>query len=208
MEQFNVLKTNRHSQQQKRILVIDGDKIYHIKQEYDPVSGKVKDPRNNFKALHGKSQSSSVDHSLMANRSMEGDFDASRTVDGSLTEEFKAPVEEEMASPVKQGKVRFPRLANFMAKNVFVAKQRVRFSKNILQVQQFMDSSMLGQDKFYVEYKDPKARDFHRSTEFDEEDEVERKVIYQVMSADMAQYIVAKLIAQKDILKREEMIQQ
>jgi hypothetical protein len=41
-EEYNVLKTNRHSVSQRRVLVIDGPKIYHKKQLLDAKTGEIK----------------------------------------------------------------------------------------------------------------------------------------------------------------------
>lgn len=50
-EEYNVLKTNRHEVSQKRVLVIDGSKIYHKKQMFDAKTGEVAKPQNNISHL-------------------------------------------------------------------------------------------------------------------------------------------------------------
>jgi hypothetical protein len=47
-EEFNVLKTNSHSVKQKRVFIVDSFSIYHRKQEINPKTGVVKDPKNLF----------------------------------------------------------------------------------------------------------------------------------------------------------------
>lgn len=39
-EEFNVIKTNKFNQKQKKVLVIDGTSIYHQKQLVDPKTGE------------------------------------------------------------------------------------------------------------------------------------------------------------------------
>ena len=43
-EEFNVEKESRHKIKQKRVLVIDGNQIYHLKQLIDPATGLVRQP--------------------------------------------------------------------------------------------------------------------------------------------------------------------
>ena len=50
-EEYNILKTNRHSVSQKRVLVIDGSKIYHKKQLIDAKTGEIAKPQNNIENL-------------------------------------------------------------------------------------------------------------------------------------------------------------
>lgn len=50
-EEYNVLKTNRHSVSQRRVLVIDGPKIYHKKQLIDAKTGEIAKPQNNISHL-------------------------------------------------------------------------------------------------------------------------------------------------------------
>ena len=45
-EEYNILKTTKKKSRQKRVLVIDGDNIYHQKQLIDPKSGIVREPQN------------------------------------------------------------------------------------------------------------------------------------------------------------------
>ena len=47
-EEFNVRKTNRHKNRQKRVLIIDGHTIYHRKQMIDPATGLDKPASNNL----------------------------------------------------------------------------------------------------------------------------------------------------------------
>lgn len=46
-EEYNVLKTNRHSIRQRRVLVLDGSEIYHRKPLIDTKSGVVMRAKNN-----------------------------------------------------------------------------------------------------------------------------------------------------------------
>jgi hypothetical protein len=46
-EEFNVRKTNRHKNRQKRVLVIESNTIYHRKQMIDPSTGRDR-PASNF----------------------------------------------------------------------------------------------------------------------------------------------------------------
>lgn len=41
-EEYNVFKTNRHKLRQRRVLILDGNQIYHQKQMYDPKTGLVR----------------------------------------------------------------------------------------------------------------------------------------------------------------------
>ena len=57
-------------------------------------------------------------------------------------------------------------------------------------------------DKFYILYKATNAPDYFRppNHEEDEEEETDRKLLYQCESAETAQYIVAKLKTQRRLI--------
>lgn len=54
-EEFEITKTSKHNNKQRRILIIDGNIIYHKKQCVDQRTGQVRPPHNYFSQQSGHS---------------------------------------------------------------------------------------------------------------------------------------------------------
>lgn len=179
-EEYNILKTNRRKQRQKRVLVIDGHQIYHQKQLIDPKSGLVRQPLNYIPSVQPIlcDENGNIIPDQILNTSSA--FGSDRNHGGKQPKKvgyYKAKISNLMKTGFGKSK-----------------KKNVRFVQNIITIRQILDDEGLQTNKFEIIYKTNKPIDFKEARL--EEDMLDRKVLYESENIETASYIVAKIKTQ------------
>lgn len=144
-EEFEITKTNKHNNKQRRILVIEGTAIYHKKQCIDTKTGNVRDPQNFFTM---QSDYQEMNDSMDVLYVAETDFQKEAMSNGSgsnsssLISSFRG---EDSARKSKNGVI--SKFQSFMTNKVFTGKQKHRFVQNILEINQLLMDNPNAVDK-------------------------------------------------------------
>lgn len=85
-EEFEITKTSKHNNRQRRILVIDGNVIYHKKQCVDSRTGQPREPHNYFTMQAGQfDANASADQLVLAGAEFQNIDSPQRSGDTSRT---------------------------------------------------------------------------------------------------------------------------
>ena len=162
-EEYLVLKTNRHSVRQQRVLVIDGEEIYHKKPKIDAHTGELRAVQNNVPQ----------------------DLSQSAMAAGSPTKKRKtgflaAKVNNFLAKPVFQGNKK----SRFIGDIIQIEQMMDKGTDEIGQITQPKQAN-----KFFILFREARGPNGH----IIEDANADRKVIYETETPDDATYVVAKV---------------
>lgn len=139
-EEFEIMKTNKHNNRQRRIMVLDGSTIYHKKQCVDTRTGQARDPQNYFTMQSGQVASSDVNMSIDQLFVAGAEF---QNVDGPGAKPVSTPQASLRASYDDSGSKKakvgvMQKFQSFVHHKVFSGKSKQRFVQNILEINQLL----------------------------------------------------------------------